>query len=86
MTTSADLEKLFAPYGRVVDVQLVMDRFTRRSRGFGFVYFTRLRDATTVSSYFVNRIFTNFCFLGFERMQRHDPRWATHSRGLLDYS
>jgi RNA recognition motif-containing protein len=33
----ADLEDLFAPYGEVRSAQVVMDRQTGRSRGFGFV-------------------------------------------------
>jgi len=36
-TTEDALEELFAPYGRVDRVQIIMDRFTGRSRGFGFV-------------------------------------------------
>jgi cold-inducible RNA-binding protein len=36
-TTEDALEQLFAPYGIVDRVQIVMDRVTGRSRGFGFV-------------------------------------------------
>lgn len=35
--TNADLEDLFAPYGEVRSAQVVEDRQTGRSRGFGFV-------------------------------------------------
>jgi len=35
--TSADLEQLFAQYGDVRSANVVMDRETGRSRGFGFV-------------------------------------------------
>jgi RNA recognition motif-containing protein len=35
--TSADLEKLFTQYGAVESAQVVTDRNTGRSRGFGFV-------------------------------------------------
>lgn len=48
-TQADDLHRIFARYGRVRDVQLVMDRFSQRSRGFGFVYFERQRDADEVS-------------------------------------
>jgi RNA recognition motif-containing protein len=36
-TTSDDLRDLFAPYGNVKSAQVVMDRETGKSRGFGFV-------------------------------------------------
>jgi cold-inducible RNA-binding protein len=36
-TTEEELERLFHPYGSVDRVQIVTDRETGRSRGFGFV-------------------------------------------------
>lgn len=36
-TTSADLESLFGRYGAVTKAQVIADRDTGRSRGFGFV-------------------------------------------------
>jgi RNA recognition motif-containing protein len=36
-TTSADLEQLFGQHGKVTKAQVMMDRETGRSRGFGFV-------------------------------------------------
>src|SRR5437763_3709552 len=36
-TTDADLERLFAPHGTVESAQVIMDRDTGRSKGFGFV-------------------------------------------------
>src|SRR5262249_24519656 len=36
-TTADDLRELFAPYGTVTSAQVVSDRDTGRSRGFGFV-------------------------------------------------
>jgi RNA recognition motif-containing protein len=35
--TDADLTKLFEPFGKVVSAQVIMDRDTGRSKGFGFV-------------------------------------------------
>jgi hypothetical protein len=35
--SSADLEQLFSQYGRVTSAQVVQDRDTGRSKGFGFV-------------------------------------------------
>jgi len=39
-TTSEDLATLFGQYGTVVKAQVIMDRDTGRSRGFGFVEMT----------------------------------------------
>ncbi|HSR43917.1 MAG TPA: RNA-binding protein [Acidimicrobiia bacterium] len=36
-TTSADLERMFAAHGDVDKAQVITDRDTGRSRGFGFV-------------------------------------------------
>lgn len=36
-TTSADLQNLFAEYGEVSKAQVITDRDSGRSRGFGFV-------------------------------------------------
>jgi RNA recognition motif-containing protein len=36
-TTSADLEHLFADHGEVTSAQVITDRDSGRSRGFGFV-------------------------------------------------
>jgi cold-inducible RNA-binding protein len=35
--TDSDLEKMFAPHGTVLSAQVIMDRDTARSKGFGFV-------------------------------------------------
>ena len=35
--TNSDLEEMFTPYGSVKSAQVVMDRDTGRSKGFGFV-------------------------------------------------
>ena len=32
-----DLANMFAPYGEVASAKIVMDKFTQRSKGFGFV-------------------------------------------------
>jgi RNA recognition motif-containing protein len=36
-TSSSDLDSLFAPHGTVQSAQVIMDRDTGRSKGFGFV-------------------------------------------------
>ena len=44
-TTSADLETLFAQYGNVTKAQVITDRETGRSRGFGFVEMSSTDEA-----------------------------------------
>jgi len=44
-TTSADLEALFAEHGQVTKAQVITDRDTGRSRGFGFVEMASDEDA-----------------------------------------
>lgn len=43
--SSDDLEKLFSVYGRVEVVQLIKDRDTGQSKGFGFVEMGHQREA-----------------------------------------
>jgi RNA recognition motif-containing protein len=44
-TTSADLETLFAQAGAVVSANVITDKFTGRSRGFGFVEMANTQEA-----------------------------------------
>lgn len=44
-TTSADLESLFGQHGEVTKAQVITDRDTGRSRGFGFVEMASAEDA-----------------------------------------
>jgi RNA recognition motif-containing protein len=44
-TTTEDLRAAFVKYGNIVDVAVVPDRATGRSRGFGFVTFDSWTDA-----------------------------------------
>jgi RNA recognition motif-containing protein len=39
---------LFHKFGRIKDVQVVIDKKTNKSRGFGFVYFDEIESATRV--------------------------------------
>jgi RNA recognition motif-containing protein len=43
--TNSDLEQLFAAFGTVTSAQVVMDRETDRSRGFGFVEMSNDEEA-----------------------------------------
>jgi RNA recognition motif-containing protein len=42
--TSADLQQLFSQYGTVRSAEVIMDRDTGRSRGFGFVEMETQQD------------------------------------------
>lgn len=44
-TTERDLKRIFGEYGEIESVQLVYDRYSGRSRGFGFVYFETTKEA-----------------------------------------
>lgn len=43
--TKEELEKMFGEFGTVVDAVIIIDRETRRSRGFGFVEFASEEEA-----------------------------------------
>lgn len=44
-TSSADLETMFAKFGAIRSADVITDRDTRQSKGFGFVEFERDDDA-----------------------------------------
>jgi RNA recognition motif-containing protein len=43
-SSEADLESLFAAYGEVASAKVIVDQFTNRSRGFGFVEMTNREE------------------------------------------
>ena len=49
-TTTADLEALFGQHGDVTKAQIINDRDTGRSRGFGFVEMESQESANTAIS------------------------------------
>jgi RNA recognition motif-containing protein len=46
-TTEDDLVELFSSYGEVLSAQIIIDRETNRSRGFGFVEMAEGAEAAT---------------------------------------
>jgi RNA recognition motif-containing protein len=44
-TTDADMQSLFSQCGEVTSANVIMDKFTGRSRGFGFVEMTNTDEA-----------------------------------------
>ena len=49
-TTAEDLRSVFSNFGAIEDVGVPLDRGTGRSRGFGFVTFTKPEDATEAAA------------------------------------
>lgn len=45
MFSYEDLKKIFGRYGRLVDITLPLDYYTRDSKGYGFVEYEESRDA-----------------------------------------
>jgi len=48
--TDDQLMAIFSPFGQVTSAQVVVDRNTNRSRGFGFVEFENDEDASKAMS------------------------------------
>lgn len=49
-TTSADLQKMFGEHGEVTKAQVITDRDSGRSRGFGFVEMATAQEAQSAIS------------------------------------
>ena len=45
--TDEDLNEAFSPFGEVTSARVIRDRFTERSRGFGFVEMSNDTEAQT---------------------------------------
>lgn len=54
-TTDADLKDLFSGAGNVVSATIIMDKFSGRSKGFGFVEMSSLDEAEKAISMFNGR-------------------------------
>jgi len=55
-TNERDLKSLFGKYGEVESVQIVYDRYSGRSRGFGFVYFTSTKDSIRAKDHMADAV------------------------------
>src|SRR6516162_4797648 len=58
-TTELDLQDLFAQSGNVLDVKIIQDKFTGKSRGFGFVTMGSAEEANAAISKFNGYSFDN---------------------------
>lgn len=72
-TTSEELREVFAKAGKVVDANVVMDKMTGRSRGFGFVEMASDADAKkAVESLNGTEVGGRKIFVSEARPQRQD--------------
>ena len=60
--TDADLNTIFSAHGTVTSANIVIDKFSKRSKGFGFVEFENEEDAAKAikeKNYKIDSIFLN---------------------------
>ena len=69
---NADLEEMFAGYGSVRSAQVIMDRDTGRSKGFGFVEMSADGEATAAISALNGRDFKGRALTVNEAKPRED--------------
>ncbi|XP_062085112.1 serine/arginine-rich splicing factor SR45a isoform X2 [Humulus lupulus] len=79
--TKRELEKHFSTEGTVVDVHLVVDPWTRESRGFGFVTMSKLEEADRCIKY-LNRSVLEGRVITVEKARRRRGRTPTPGRYL----
>jgi transformer-2 protein len=80
-----DLE-LFYKFGRVRDIQIVIDKKTNKSRGFGFVYFEEVESATRVCCLSVAQWFIIRWVFYFQAKEALNSIEVDHHRLRIDYS
>ena len=80
--TDAQLRELFAPHGVVKSAQVIMDKLTGRSRGFGFVEMSRNEEVQAAIAAWNDKVYEGRTLLVNEakpRMARTGsgsaPRW-----------
>ncbi len=74
-TTSAELETMFSPHGTVDSAQVIMDRATGRSRGFGFVEMSNDEEGRAAIEALDNQD------MGGRRLTVNEARPRTERRG-----
>jgi cold-inducible RNA-binding protein len=78
-TTQDDLMAAFSQYGNVERANIVTDRDTGRSRGFGFVEMTERRDAETAISQ-LNGMELNGRVMNVNEASKTRGRWRLSGR------
>ncbi|KAJ6797450.1 serine/arginine-rich splicing factor SR45a-like [Iris pallida] len=79
--TKDKIERHFATEGKVIDVHLVVDPWTRESRGFGFVTMDTVRDANRCIKY-LDRSVLEGRVITVEKAKRRRGRTPTPGRYL----
>src|SRR5260221_13449155 len=72
-TTELDLQDLFGQVGTVVDVKIIQDKFTGKSRGFGFVTMESSEQATEAIGKFNGYSLDNRQLTGHEARRPEPP-------------
>jgi RNA recognition motif-containing protein len=80
-TTENDLQDLFAAYGEVKEVALIQDKFTNRSRGFGFVTMSGAAEGNAaIAALHEKKIDGRNLTVNEARAREERPRNFTNSR------
>ncbi|XP_042429972.1 serine/arginine-rich splicing factor SR45a-like isoform X2 [Zingiber officinale] len=79
--TERELEKHFETEGKVVDAHLVVDRWTKESRGFGFVTMSTIKEADRCIKY-LDRSVLEGRVITVEKAKRRRGRTPTPGRYL----
>ena len=78
----ADLEAMFTPHGTVQSAQVIMDRDTGRSKGFGFVEMGSNQEAQTAIDAMNGKEYDSRRLTVNEARPREDRRPSGGSRGF----
>ncbi len=73
-TTDQELADLFGQYGQVLSANVIVDRDTRRSKGFGFVEMSNDQEARTAMSALDNSTLAGRTIVVNEAQERRDSR------------
>ena len=68
-----DLKRVFSKFGAILDVKVIRDLVTKNSRGFAYVLFERVVDATEAIKALDNAKVFNDWALKVERAKRSRP-------------
>ncbi|GLJ55138.1 hypothetical protein SUGI_1183310 [Cryptomeria japonica] len=76
-TTEDALRKKFSEFGEVVDVKIIMDRGSQRSKGFGFIWYASEADAEKAKSEMCGKVLHGRIIY----VDASKPKWAKSQLG-----